>query len=67
MAKVASVFLLADVHPKAKVTEDGIERTLVIKLQQADYDDDDVHTLVDMLGERVAVTIALEQGAIPGT
>jgi Lar family restriction alleviation protein len=56
------------VQLKAKVNKDGeIERTLEIKLKQADYDEDDAHNLVDMLGQRVTVSIALEQERIPGT
>lgn len=68
MAVVQTVFQLGDVHPKAKVNEEGeIERTLTLKLTQADYSEEDIHALVDMLGERVLVSIAVEQPKIPGT
>jgi hypothetical protein len=68
MGVVQTVFHLGDVHPKAKVNKDGeIERSLEIKLKQADPTDENVHDLVDMLGERVLVSIAVEQGKIPGT
>jgi len=68
MAAVKTVFLLGDVHPKVKIDGEGVaHHMLSIRLDRSAYAEADAHALVDMLGERVVVTIAREQDKLPGT
>lgn len=57
---------LADVHPKAKLTEAGLLREIQIKVE-APYSQDVAEKLLRVLGQQVNVTIEAAQLSIGGT